>query len=125
VAYIKSFFITRVVSISRAETTMLRTQTTTTRTAGIPTRPGSLYPMLMPQTQCYKWTKPDTLQFKWKNDHSRAIPLGATYTLFFFFPIESAQHAILFLWIGSQNDRVFVFGSLYRSAGGNTVRTKR
>jgi len=33
----------RVVSISGAETTMLRTQTMTTRTAGIPTRPGSSY----------------------------------------------------------------------------------
>ena len=33
----------RVVSISQAETTMLRTQTTTTLTAGIHTRPGSLY----------------------------------------------------------------------------------
>jgi len=43
---------------------MLRAQMTTTRTAGIPTRPGSLYPMLVPRTQCCKWTKPDTLQFK-------------------------------------------------------------
>jgi len=24
-----------------------------------------------------------------------------------FFPIERAQHAMSFLWIGSQNDRVF------------------
>jgi len=75
----------RVVSISRAETTVLRAETTTTRTAGIPTRPGSLYPMLGPGTQCYKWTKTDALQFKWKNDPSRAIPLGAKYTLFFCF----------------------------------------
>ena len=75
----------RIVSVSRAETTMLKAQTTTIRTAGIPIRPGSLYPMLVPRTQCYKWAKPDTLQFKWKNDHSRAIPLGAKYTLFFFF----------------------------------------
>jgi len=44
VAYIKRLPIKRVVSISRAETTMLRAQTTTTRTAGIPTRPESLYP---------------------------------------------------------------------------------
>jgi len=43
----------------------------------------------------------------------------------FFFPIESAQHVMLFLWIGSQNDRVFLSGSDYRSAGGYTVRIKR
>jgi len=42
VAYIKIFLLKRVISISRAETTMLRAQTTTTRTAGIPTQPGSL-----------------------------------------------------------------------------------
>jgi len=29
---------------------------------------------------------------------------------------------MLFLWIGSKNDRVFLFGSGYRSAGGDTVR---
>jgi len=86
---------------------MLRAETTATRTARIPTRPGSLYPMLVQGTQCYEWTKPNALQFKWKNDHSRAIPLAAKYTLFFVFPIESAQFVILFLWIGSQNDRVF------------------
>ena len=83
--YIKRFPIKRVVSISRDETTMLRALTTTTCTAGIPTRPGSLYPMLVPRTQCYKWTKPDTLQFRWKNDHSKAIPLAAKCTLNFFF----------------------------------------
>ena len=87
---------------------MLRAQTMTTRTAGIPTRPGSLYPMLVPRTQCYKWTKPDALQFKWKNDHSRAIPQAAKYTIFLFFPIESAQHVMLFLWSWSQNDKVFL-----------------
>ena len=37
-----------------------------------------------------------------------------------FFPIESAQHVMFFLWIGSQNDRGFLFGSGYRSAGGDT-----
>jgi len=58
VAYTKSFPIKRAVSISRAETTMLRAQTTTTRTAEIPTRPGSLYQLLVPQTQCQRWTKP-------------------------------------------------------------------
>jgi len=61
---IKSLAINRVVSISRADATMLRAQTMTTRTAGIPTRSGSLCPMLVPRTQCYKWTKPDALQFK-------------------------------------------------------------
>jgi len=35
-------------SVSRAETTMLKAQTTTTRTAGISARPGPLYPMLVP-----------------------------------------------------------------------------
>jgi len=43
---------------------------------------------------------------------------------FFVFPIESAQYVMLFLWIGSQNDRVFLFGSGYRSAGDDTVRIK-
>jgi len=39
--------------------------------------------------------------------------------------MESAQHVMLFLWIGSQNDRGFLFGSGYRSAGGDMVRIKR
>ena len=82
IAYIKCLPIKRVVSISQAKTIMLRAQTTT-RTTGIPTQSGSLYPILVSWTQCNKWTKPDTLQFKWKNDHSRAIPLAAKYTLFF------------------------------------------
>jgi len=43
---------------------------------------------------------------------------------FSFFPFESAQHVMLFLWVGSQNDRVFLFESGYRSAGGDTVRIK-
>ena len=34
----------------------------------------------------------------------------------FIFPIETAQHVMLFSWIGSQNDRVFLFESSYRSA---------
>ena len=54
------------------------------------------------------------------------MPLAAKYTLFFCFsPIESAQHVMLFLWIRSQNDRVFVFGSGCRFAGSDTVRIKR
>jgi len=32
---------------------------------------------------------------------------------------------MLFLWIGSQNDKVFLFESGYRSSGSDTVRTKR
>jgi len=124
VAYIKSLPIKRAVSVSRVETTMLRAKTTTTRTAGIPTRPGSLHPMLVPGTQCYKWTKADVPQFKWKNDHSRAMPMAAKYTLFIFFPIASAQHVMLLLWIGSRNGKVFLFGSGYRSAGGDMVRIK-
>jgi len=44
---------------------------------------------------------------------------------FFVFPTESAQHAISFLWIGSQHDRVVLFGSGYRSAGDDMVRIKR
>jgi len=35
------------------------------------------------------------------------LPLAAKYTLCFFFLIESAQHVMLFLWIGSQNDSFF------------------
>jgi len=69
--------------------------------------------MLVPGTQCYKWIKPDAPQFKWKIDRSRAVSPAAKYTLFFVFPIESAQLVLLFLWIGSQNDRMFLFGSGY------------
>jgi len=43
---------------------------------------------------------------------------------FFVFPIGSAQHVMLFLWIGSQNDMVFLFGSGYRSSGDDMVRIK-
>jgi len=81
--------------------------------------------MLVARTQSHKRTNPDTLQFKWKHDHNRAIPLAAKYTLCFFFPIESAQHVMLFSWIGSQKGRVFLFGSVYGSAGSDTVRIKR
>ena len=42
-----------------------------------------------------------------------------------FFLIESAQDVMLFLWIGSQNDRVLLFGSGCRSAGSNMVRIER
>jgi len=35
---------------------------------------------------------------------------GKIHTIFFF-PIESAQDVMLFLWIGPQNDRVFLLGS--------------
>jgi len=86
---------------------MLRAQTTTTRTKGISIGSGSLYPMLVPGTRCYKWTKPGALQFKWKNGHRRAIPWRQNTHYFFVFPIESAQHVMLFLWTGSQQDRVF------------------
>jgi len=143
----------RVVSISPAETTMLRAQMMTTCTAGIPTRTDSSYcwrvwtcerfvpsrmakwavyykalvpvrtylstgrnntncwpqqyQLLVPRTQCYKWTKPDTLQFKWKNNHSRAIPLAAKYALLFWFSDWKCTQCDAFLWNASQNDRVF------------------
>jgi len=97
---------------------------TIARSAGILTRPGSSCQLQVPRTQCYKWTKPDTPQLKWKNDHSRAIPLAANTHYFSVFPIESAQHVMLFSWIGSQNDRVFLFGSGYRFAGDRTVGIK-
>jgi len=38
------------------------------------------------------------------------------------FTIESAQHVMILLWIGSQNDRVFSFGTGYRSPGSDTIR---
>ena len=44
---------------------------------------------------------------------------------FFAFPIESAQLVMLFLCIGSQNDRVLLFGSDYKSADSDPVRIKR
>ena len=50
--------------------------------------------------------------------------LAAKYALFSVFPIESVQHVMLILWIGSQNDRVFLFGSGDRTAGGDTVKIK-
>jgi len=31
---------------------------------------------------------------------------------------------MLFLWVGSQNDRVFLFESGYRSASGDAVKIK-
>jgi len=65
------------------------------------------------------------LQFKWKNDQSRAIPLAAKYKVCFF-SIESARHVmLLFLWIASQNGMVVLFGSGYRSAASDTARKKR
>jgi len=70
----------------------------------------------------FKWTKPDTLQFKWKNSHSRAYLWWQNIHYFSVFQIESAQYVMLFLWIGSKNGRVFLFGSNYRSAGSDTVR---
>jgi len=91
----------------------------TTRKAGILTRQSSSYQLLVPRTHCCKWTKPDTLQFKWTNNHGRAIPLAAKCTLLFCFSIESAQHGMFFLWIVSQTDRVFLFGSGYRCTGGD------
>jgi len=117
VAYIKSFSIKTVVSVSRAETTMLRGETTTTRTVGIPTRPSSLHQILVPRTQCCKWTMPDTLQFKWKNNHSRAVPVQAQYTIFLFFyrlkvhNMWSSHNStvMLYLWMKSQNGRVCLF----------------
>jgi len=44
------------------------------------------------------WTKPDTLQFKWKNDRSsqHGYTSGGKIHIFVF-PIESAQHVTLFL----------------------------
>jgi len=39
----------RDVSLSRAETTILRAHKTTTHTAGIPIRPGLSYQLLLPQ----------------------------------------------------------------------------
>ena len=41
------------------------------------------------------------------------------------FPIGSEQHVMLFLWIGSQNDRVFLFESGYSSTGDDTVGIER
>jgi len=41
------------------------------------------------------------------------------------FLIESAQHLMLFVWIGSLNYKVFLFGSGYRSASGDKVIIKR
>jgi len=47
---------------------------------------GAIYlPSHTTRTQCDNWTKPDTLQLKWKNHHRRAIPLAAKFTLFFCF----------------------------------------
>jgi len=40
---------------------------------------------------------------------------------FFVFPIESAQHVMLFLWIGSQNDMLFLVGSGYQRCTGARV----
>jgi len=60
-----------------------------------------------------KITTPE-LQLWWQNRHN-----------FFVFLIESAQHVMLFLWIGSQNYKVFLFESGYRSTSGDKVIIKR
>jgi len=74
---------------------------------------------------CYR-TKPNTLHSSNGKVTIAEIYLWQQNTHYFsVFLIESAQHVMLFLWIGSQNDRVFLFGSGSRSAGGNTVIIKR
>jgi len=65
-----------------------------------------------------------TVQMEKLPHHGRAISPAAKYTLISVFTIESAQHVMLFLWIGTQNDRVFLFASGYRSADSDTVRIK-
>jgi len=52
----------------------------------------------------YKWTKPDSLQFKCKNDHSRAIPLAAKHTLFLF-------------WLKVHNIRCYFYGLGHKMTG--------
>ena len=84
----------------------------------------SLYQLLVPRAQCYKWTKPDTLQFKWKTNHSRAILWWQNTHFFSVFPIEGTQHVTLFSWTGSQNESGFLFASDYRPAGDDMVRIK-
>ena len=48
-----------------------------------------------------KWTKPDILQSKRKNNHSRAIPLAAKYTLIFcFYNWKCATCDVIFMdWV--------------------------
>jgi len=77
---------------------------------------------VMTRTQCYNWTKPDTLQFKWKNSHSRAIPLVAKYTLLFCFSNWKCTTCdVIFMdWVKIWQG-VFV-GSGYGSACSDTVR---
>jgi len=65
VAYIKGFLIKRVVSISQDESTMLRTQTTTIRTAGIPTRPGSSYQLLVPRHELSVIIELSQIHYSW------------------------------------------------------------
>ena len=59
---------------------------------------------------------------KWPQQSYTSGGEKCTLSYVSFFLIESAQHVMLFLWIGSQNDKVFLFGSGYRFAGSDTVR---
>jgi len=74
------------------------------------------------RTQCCNWTKLNTLQFKWKNNHSRAISVAAKYTLFFCFSDWNCTTCFVIFMVESKNDRVFLFGSGYWSAGGDMFR---
>jgi len=51
--------------------------------------------------------KPDVLQFKWKMTTAGLYLWRQNTHYCFGFPIESAQHVMLFLWIGSQNGIYF------------------
>jgi len=85
---------------------MLRAQTTTTCTAGIPTRPGSLCQLLAPRTQCYEWPIHHSSNGKIATAELHLWRQNTHY--FSIFSIENAQHVMLFLWIGSQNDRMLL-----------------
>jgi len=103
---------------------VLRTQTTTTRTAGIPTHPGSSYELLAPQHELSVIIGQTEIHYSSNGKITTVeLYLWRQNTHFFsVFPIESAQHVVLFLWIGSKNDRVFLLGSGYGSVGSDTVR---
>ena len=72
-------------------------------------------PIASPWKKSFRRPWPDTLQFKWKNNHNRAIPLAAKYTLIFCFSNRRCTCDVIFMdWVTKWQG--VSFGSGYRSA---------
>jgi len=88
---------------------MLRAQPTTTRTEGIPTRPGSRCQLVVLRLELSVIIGQSQIHYN-SNGKITTVELyfwQQNTHYFSVFLIESAQHVMLFLWIGSKNDRYF------------------